>query len=592
MSSSSVASAAEAYLSRPWIARYQAGVPSEMYPSEKLLSQLPREAALYHGSKPAISFLGRVTTYSELWDQIVSMAALFQRHGVKPSDRVALMLPNVPQHVIAFHGALLAGAVVVNTSPLMVGDEFLQQMNDSGATMLVALDTTLHGLQDALRRSALKRVFVARIADALPSSKRTLYALKTLLSNQKSIDLRVKPTSGPRLIDLAEALGQDNGRFYPVRTSPDNLALLQYTGGTTGTPKAAMLTHRNLISNTLQALSWMPSFRKGKEVILGAVPFFHVYGMTVAMNLAMVGAAHLVIVPDPRNLKMLMEQIEISSPTIFPAVPTLYNAINNFCQGKRHRLDSIQICISGSAPLSPDTVAAFSKLTGNNNLVEGYGLTEASPITHVNPFSDRNPPSSIGVPLPGIDAVVMDEDKHPVEIGESGELWVSGPMVMHGYWRRPDETNAALVPWQGKMWLRTGDIVAMDAQGFFYVRDRKKDLIIASGYNIYPREVEEALQLHPDIYEAAVVGVLDAYRGESPHAVVVLKPGASPKDARCNEAALREHCRQHLSPYKVPRSIEYRSTLPKTAIGKVLRRQLQDEIRAKSSGRQGLNQRR
>ena len=366
-----------------------------------------------------------------------------------------------------------------------------------------------------------------------------------------------------------------------MRVEPDDVALLQYTGGTTGVPKGAMLTHRNLVANCEQARAWMTDLREGQEVTLAAIPFFHVYGMTVAMNLSVLVGATIALVPNPRDIKMVLGAITASKATLFPGVPTLYNAINNHPDTPKHDLTSIRACISGSAPLLLETSRKFREITGGANLVEGYGLTEASPITHTNPIFSGQREGSIGLPMPGVDAVVAGEDGQPVAAGEVGELWVAGPMVMKGYWQRPDETAKTLREAHGRTWLMTGDMSIMGEDGYFSIVDRKKDLIIAGGFNIYPREVEEVLMSHPAVLEAAAVGLPDAYRGESVHAVVALKPGM-----KATEAEIIAHCKKDLSAYKVPRSVEFRSELPKTAAMKILRRQLAQEAReAQAAGK-------
>ena len=561
---------AQTYLSRPWTARYEPGVPHDFTASNRVLPDLLRDHARNYAGRPAVSFLGATLTYAQLWQQVQQLAAALQKSGVKPGDRVAVMMPNLPQFVVSFYGSLLAGAVVVNTSPLYVADELKHQLVDSGATTLIILDSLLPRYFDVRFEVPVERVFVARVQDALPFPKNLLYPIKQRIDGDY---VPVRWTD--KILPLKDVIASQPPAPAPVTLRPDDTALLQYTGGTTGVPKGAMLTHRNLIANAEQAWSWLSDLKMGQEIGLGAIPYFHVYGMTASMNLNVLGAGHTVLIPNPRDLGMVLSEIDRVRPTLFPAVPTLYNAINHHPDTSKHDLTSIRACISGSAPLPIETARAFKDITRGANLVEGYGLTESSPITHVNPVSSGQREGSIGLPLPGVDALVMGEGNQPVALGEVGELWVSGPMVMKGYWQRPDETAKALREYAGRTWLLTGDVARMDEDGFFYIVDRKKDLIIASGYNIYPREVEEVLYAHPAVLEAAVVGVPDEYRGETVHAAVVFKEGQS-----ASEKDLIQYCRRHLSPYKAPRSVEVRTELPKTAVGKVLRRGLREQTLA------------
>ncbi|WP_104990702.1 long-chain fatty acid--CoA ligase [Deinococcus sp. NW-56] len=556
-------------MERPWLSHYEEGVPHEFTPTNDTLPDLLRRTAEQYPDRTALTFLGAKTTYRALWQQALSFAAALQKIGVQPGERVSLMLPNCPQFVVGFYGALLAGATVVNTSPLYTPHELQHQLQDSGSETLILLDAFYPRYEQIAGTVPVQRVIVTGIQDALPFPKNVLYPLK---ARREGTWVGVK--AGGSVYSMTQLVRQD-GTPEPVVMRPDDVALLQYTGGTTGVPKGAMLTHHNLVANAEQARAWMTDLRAGQEVTLAAIPFFHVYGMTVAMNLSLLIGATIVLVPNARDIKMVLGQIDASGATLFPGVPTLYNAINHHPDTPKHDLTSIRACISGSAPLLLETARQFRQITGGANLVEGYGLTEASPITHTNPIFGDQREGSIGLPFPGVDAVVMGEDGQPVPTGEVGELWVSGPMVMKGYYNRPDETEKVLREWQGQTWLLTGDMAVMDDDGYFRIVDRKKDLIIAGGFNIYPREVEEVLIAHPAVLEAAAVGVPDEYRGESVHAVVVLKPGQE-----ATEADIIAHCRRELSAYKAPRSVEFRAELPKTAVGKVLRRQLADEAKA------------
>ena len=567
-------------MNRPWLAHYESGVPHTFTPSELTLPQMLERAAGQFGARPALDFIGQRQTYRQLWANVQRFAAGLQAQGVAPGERVAIMLPNIPQFVVAFFGASLAGAVVVNTSPLYVAQELEHQLIDSGAQTLIMLDSFYPRFTEIESNPAVpvKRVIVTGVQDALPFPKNLLYPL---LEKRKGQWVDVKPSadSPVRVLTLAQLLSR-GGAPRPVQITPADVALLQYTGGTTGVPKGAMLTHRNLIANAEQAISWMTGLRPGQEVTLGAIPFFHVYGMTVGMNLSLMIGATTVLIPNPRDINMLLRAIEKAGVTLFPGVPTLYTAINNSPDTPRFDLKSVRACISGSAPLPAETARKFSEITGGAHLVEGYGLTESSPITHTNPVGGEHREGSIGLPLPGVDATIRDDAGKAVPEGEVGELWVAGPNIMAGYWNRPEETEQTIQvehqPDRQTRWLKTGDLASMDPEGYFRIVDRKKELIIAGGFNIYPREVEEVLYSHSAVLEAAVIGVADAYRGESVKAFVTFKPGRS-----ATQAEIIAHCKAHLSPYKVPRAVEARSELPHSAAGKVLRRVLAEEEKRK-----------
>ncbi|MFC4427477.1 long-chain-fatty-acid--CoA ligase [Deinococcus navajonensis] len=556
-------------LARPWLAHYEAGVPHEFTPSDTTLPAMLERAAARWPERTALEFLGARTTYRELLAQVQRFASALQSLGVQPGERVSIMLPNCPQFVVAFYGTLMAGAVAVNTSPLYTPHELQHQLQDSTSQTLVMLDAFFPRYQEIAADVDVRRVIVTGIQDALPFPKNILYPIKA-----RKDGTWVNVRAGGTVHAFKPLLGRQAPRPAPVTLRAQDLALLQYTGGTTGVPKGAMLTHRNLVANSEQARLWMSDLREGQEVTLAAIPFFHVYGMTVAMNLSVLTGATIVLVPNARDIPMVLSQIQASKATLFPGVPTLYNAINNHPETPRFDLTSIRACISGSAPLMLETARRFREITNGANLVEGYGLTETSPVTHVNPIFGEQHEGSIGLPVPGVDALIMNAQDEPVGPGEVGELWVAGPQVMLGYWQKDEETARTMREAYGRRWLLTGDMAVMDEGGYFRIVDRKKELIIAGGFNIYPREVEEVLMTHPAVMEAAAVGLPDEYRGESVHAVLVLRPGQ-----QVNEGDIMAHCRAQLSAYKVPRSVEFRAELPKTAVGKILRRQLAQEAR-------------
>ena len=555
--------------SRPWLKHYQSGVPHEFAGAAMTLPDLLEGSARRFGSRPALDFLGHRQSYRQLWANVQRFAAGLQRLGGQPGERVAVMLPNTPQFVVAFFGASLAGGIVVNVSPLSTPTELRQQLADSGATVLVILDSFYPRFAEIEGEVSVRRVIVTGIQDALPFPKNLLYPV---LEKRKGTWVNVE--AGGKISSFGQVL-EGQGQPRPVRLDVNDTALLQYTGGTTGTPKGAMLTHRSLIANAQQAVSWMPDLKDGQEVALGAIPFFHVYGMTVAMNLTLLIGGEIVLIPNPRDIKSLLGAIEKSRVTLFPGVPTMYNAINHSPDTPNFDLSSVRACISGSAALPAETARQFCALTGGATLVEGYGLTEASPITHTNPIGGEKREGSIGLPLPGIDATVRDEAGQPVAAGEVGELWVAGPNIMAGYWQRPEASQATIRQEGETRWLLTGDMATMDEDGYFRIVDRKKELILVGGHNVYPREVEEVLYQHPAVLEAAVIGIPDAYRGEQVKAYVVFKAGV-----QATEAELIAFARQQLSAYKAPRSVAVRQELPKSAVGKVLRRVLAEEERA------------
>ena len=417
-------------------------------------------------------------------------------------------------------------------------------------------------------KTQIKRVIIADVPDYVPAPFHSM--VKRKLHKE---GLMVDVPEGNGVYAFRRLLDAHPETPPQVAVSSDDTAFFQYTGGTTGVPKAAMLSHFNLVANTVQVRRWMVTLEDGKERMMGAIPFFHVYGMTVAMSLAIYLGAELIVVPNPRPIEGVMKAIDKERATVFPGVPTMYIGIINHPDVGKYDLKSVKACISGAAPLPMDVQTRFGEITGGR-LVEGYGLTEAAPVSHCNPIYGQRKAGSIGLPFPDVEAKIMDYDKFLEKPqGEEGELWLRGPQVMQGYWGRPDET-AKTITEDG--WLRTGDIARLDSDGYFYIVDRLKDIIIASGFNVVPREVEEVLFEHPKVQEAVVAGVPDAYRGETVKAYVVLRSGEA---ATADE--LIAFCAERLAPYKVPKQVEFRSELPKTQVGKFLRRVLVEEERKK-----------
>ncbi len=564
-------------MEKPWLAFYEPEVPRSIdYPREPLHEMLERTAQKYPDKtavKLVLRYLGPVLlggtmTYRQLLENVNRFAASLHALGVRKGDRVALMLPNLPQFVIAFFGALKVGAIVVNTNPTYTSREIEHQFADSGCETVVILSGFYDRLKEVQDHTQVKRVILADVPDYVPAPFNALVK-RTVKKHGQMVDVPL----GNGVYSFTQLLAQHPEAPPRVDIDPDQVALFQYTGGTTGVPKAAMLTHYNLVANTIQVKSWMRTLEDGKERMMGAIPFFHVYGMTVAMLLAVYMGAENIIVPNPRPIDGVMKAIQKEKATVFPGVPTMYIGIINHPQVKEYDLRSVKACISGAAPLPMDVQIKFGEITGGR-LVEGYGLTEAAPVTHCNPIYGQRKAGSIGLPFPDVDARIFDYEKFTEKaVGEEGELWLKGPQVMKGYYNRPDET-AKTITEDG--WLRTGDIARRDEEGYFYIVDRLKDIIIASGFNIVPREVEEVLFLHPKVQEAVVAGVPDKYRGETVKAYVVLKP-----EETCTPEEIRKFCEERLAPYKVPKQVEFRSELPKTQVGKFLRRVLVEEEKKK-----------
>jgi len=550
-------------IAKPWIANYPPETaPSLEYPRVPLTYFLEESAATYPDSN-AIYFMGKRITYRELLLLSYSFANALIKRGVKKGDRVAIMLPNTPQTVISYYGALFAGATVVMTNPLYTERELIHQLTDSGAETIITLDLLYSRVSSVRSSTPLKRLIVTSIGDYLPFVKKLLYPMVQKKQGQNPQVPYGKDVEA--FLTLIEE--NDPAVVYSKANPEEDIALLQYTGGTTGVAKGVMLTHANLIANAIQCQAVLYKLVKGKERILGVLPLFHVYGMTTVMNKGISIAAEIILIPK-YEVKEIFHMIDKRKPTLFPGAPTMYIALINHPDLQKHDLSSIEACVSGSAPLPVEVKNKFEELT-RGKLVEGYGLTEASPVTHSNPIWGKSITGSVGLPWPDTDCRIVDTATgEELAQGEIGELAVSGPQVMRGYWNRPEETAAVLKDG----WLLTGDMGYMDENGYFYIVDRKKDMIIAGGFNIYPREVEEALFEHPAIQEAAVIGVPDPYRGETVKAFIVFKEGQT-----AGEEELETHCRQRLAAYKIPRQYEIRATLPKTIVGKVLRRQLQDE---------------
>lgn len=563
---------------RPWVKYYEAGVPAQLdIPDHPLTWLLDQTSSRYPGHT-ALIYYGTKISYAALATLANRFAVALQRLGIQKGERVAIALPNIPQYPIAFYGALKAGAVVVPTNPLYTEREMQHQLADSGARIVVTLDMYYPVIRAVREKTALEQIIVTKVSDYLPPALRLLFPLsqrKTKLPEPRLSAQELRDDAMlSNMADLLKPRTKGGVEVFnlPTPAQGDDLAVLQYTGGTTGLSKGAMLTHHNLLSNALQTRRWTPKARDGEEISLCVAPFFHSYGLTVGMNLSIYAAATMVLLPK-FSAKEVVKTIARYRPTMFPGIPTMYVAIMREVKGRAEQVSSVKYCISGAAPLAAKVQEDFERLSGGK-VVEGYGLSETSPVTHCNPLNENCVNGSVGLPLPNIDAMIMgSETGRQLPPGEIGEIMVKGPNVMLGYWKREQETEAIF----HDGWMHTGDLGYMDEKGYFYIADRSKDLIVASGFNVYPREVEEVLYRHEAVLEAAVVGVPDEYRGENIAAVVVLKAGFTPTDEV--RGSIVAHCKRDLAAYKVPKIIEFRDELPKSLIGKILRREVREMLK-------------
>lgn len=561
------------YADKPWLKHYDANVPENISVPDVPLHQFLLDAAQKLPDHTAIIFKGKEITYRELDEMTDAIAAALIADGFKKGDRAVIYMPNSPQFVISYFGVLKAGGIVIATNPLYTERELEHQLADCGAETVFVLSLFYNQLKNVQRKghTNVKRIIVANVKEFLPFPLNILF---TLLKEKKE-GHRVTLEAGD--VGFSDFMARGKRAPRPnVDVSADDIALLQYTGGTTGLSKGAIALHRNLIANIMALQGWL-DWEYGNETILGAIPFFHSYGMITAMIFSASIGGRLVTIINPRDQEDVLGSINKYQPGIFPGVPAMYIAINNnpdVAAGK-YDLRSIRACISGSAPLLQETKRKFEEITGGK-LVEGYGLTEAHVATHANPVNGENRAGSIGVPLPGVECKVVDatDGGKEMPVNEPGELIIKSPTIMQGYWQMPTESKNSL----RDGWLYTGDIARMDEDGYFYIEDRKKDMIIAGGYNIYPREVEEVLAMHTAVMEVSVAGVEDERRGETVKAWIVKHPG----DAT-SEQEIIDWSKTQLAKYKYPRLIEFRDELPKTTVGKVLKRKLVEEEKQKSA---------
>jgi long-chain acyl-CoA synthetase len=568
-------------MGKPWLTHYEEGVPAEVEIPDHAVTQNLINAAAKYPNHTALIFgnvveplgnrlMDTTMNYQRLLDLTYRFAAALQQAGVKKGDRVAIHLPNCPQFVIAYYATLMVGGTIVPCNPQYVARELKHQLNDSGAETIVTLSLMYPMVKQIRAETSLKRVIVANIKEYFPGLLKLLFTLATEKKEGHYQDI-----SGDADTHwFQDVLASAPARPTPVEIDMEDTAVLMYTGGTTGVSKGAQLTHRNIQANAVQIRGWFPRLHKGQETFLTSLPLFHSYGMSTCLNLGILLAGSILLIPNPRVLIHVLKSIDKHHPTVYPAVPALYVAINNYPEINKFDVSSIKACISGAAPLPVEVQQKFQQLTGGR-LVEGYGLSEATPVTHANPIYGENRIGTIGLPFPSTDARIVDTETGTQELppGEVGELAVRGPQVMKGYWQMPTETANVL----REGWLYTGDMARMDEDGYFQIVDRKKDMILgAGGFNIYPREVEEVLYQHPKVKSAAAVGVPVPGKGERVKAYVVLKEGET-----ATEEEIIEFCRENLTRYKVPKFVEFRQDLPMTMVGKVLRRVLLEEEKKK-----------
>ena len=554
---------------KPWFSSYDPQVPHTLTYVPAAIPSILERTVHTHPDKIAILFFGFSMTYQQLWAAVQQFAGALQAIGVTRGERVVLLLPNCPQFIISYFAALQLGAVIVPTNPLYSKKELAFQITDSGATTLITLDLLFPQVSALLPELGLQRIIVGKVQDYLPPLKKLLYPIIAQKGTEKvQIQDRSDIVWFQKLMKIE----------VPRPSVPDidwnELALLQYTGGTTGRSKGAMLSHRNIVCNNLQARTWYSDFRVGEEVFISVLPFFHSYGMAVAMNLPISVAATMVLFPK-FVAKDILKAIKAYRATTLPGIPTIYSVLGSYRDIGRYDVSTIRYCVSGAAPLPGTVLKNFEKMTGGS-IIEGYGLSEASPVTHANPVDGIRKEGSIGLPLPDTDCKIVDmETGEEVPVGMPGELCIKGPQVMSGYWQQPEETRSTLMDG----WLYTGDIARMDEQGYFYIVERKKDMIISEGFNVYPREIEEFLLQHPKVSDASVVGMPDRLRGEKVYAFVVLREGQ-----RATAEEIIQYCKEHLVRYKVPRTVIFRDSIPRNIAGKNLRRVLREEAALLADG--------
>jgi long-chain acyl-CoA synthetase len=549
------------YSNKPWFKHYDYWVPEQMPFPGRPLHEIIDTAAIEVPDRPATAFFGATLTFQELKDRSDRFATALAALGINKGDRVGIMLPNCPQYIIAAFAVLRHGAIVVNINPTYTPREVLTVANDSGIRLMITMDALAPLIAGVRAQTSIEKVIVTALAEYTPAA-----AAPPRIEGTLSLTELIKDVKTPQV--------------FRVPIAPDDLAVLQYTGGTTGTPKGAMLTHANIFANVVQAEAFMYRSReRGVSRYLLVIPYFHIYAFTVGMMKGVWVGALQILLPK-YDVEHVLAAIKEYRPTYFPAVPTVFVSLLNHPRVKEFGLEHVKIFNSGGAPCPVEVIEQWERTIGRT-LSEGYGLSETSPVTHTTPQLGVRKPGTIGVPVPGTDIKIVDVETgtEEVPIGAAGELCIAGPQVMKGYWQRRDETERALrVHADGRTWFHTGDVARMDEDGYCSIVQRKKDMIIVDGFNVYPSEVETVLYMHPDVRLVAVIGMPDSYHGEVVKACVVLKGGA-----KATPPELVAHCKEQLAEYKVPRQIELRSDLPMSAVGKILYRVLRDELTAAKS---------
>ncbi len=551
-------------MDHPWTQHYEPGVPADLIPDPRTILDCFDQSVATWGDRPAVTLKGKTLTYRQLADQVDRFTTALAGLGVQKDSRVALWLPNLPQMVIAYFATLRLGAQAVNTNPLYVERELEHQFNDASVTVVITLDYLWwYKLRGMMSKVKVEHVIVTSIPDYLPFPLNLLAPLKLRKTKQY---LKVPREEGVHF--FKDLIARNPPNPPKVDIPLDHLAVLQYTGGTTGPSKGAMLTHRNLSINVQQCSSWFPALRPGKEVLLACPPYFHALGMVIGMVWPLSVGAHIILAPNPRDIPDLVKSIHKYRVSLFPAVPALFVAINNFPGIENLDMSSLRASFSGSAPLPVEVMARFEQLTGGK-ITEGFGMTETTMVTHGNPLRGLRKPGSVGIPFPGTEARVVDAEtgERELGVGVEGELCVRGPQIMAGYWNRPEETANTI----RNGWLYTGDLARVDEDGYTFIVGRKKDMIIAGGYNVYPDEVDAILTGHPAILESATIGVPDERCGERVKSFVVLKPGYS-----LDAETLRTYLVGQLAKYKLPKDIEFIPELPRSSMMKILRRELRE----------------
>ncbi|MCL1841751.1 MAG: long-chain-fatty-acid--CoA ligase [Propionibacteriaceae bacterium] len=548
-----------------WTAHYGAGVPPRIAAPDESLDMLAERAAREAPRCAATTFFGRTRTYGRLGDQIARAAQGLHALGVRPGDRVAILLPNCPQHLVAFYAVLRLGAVVVEHNPLYTPRELRHMFEDHTARIAICWDVAVPKLREQPSDIAPEHIVAVNLTSELPLAMRAALHLPFLRRRRAAITAKAPDTIGWKKLLRHRPLPASH-----PHPSPSSLALIQYTSGTTSLPKGAMLTHANLYANTLQAFAWLPGLKPREEVFYSVLPMFHAFGLTLVLTLGVMLQGRLVLFPTP-DAREVLSAAKHFPPTVFGGVPPIFYTVAAMAKRKRVSLASARMCFCGGMALPEQTAQLWDEVAGTP-LIEGYGMTEASPVICGNPVGDNRRPGTVGVPFPSTDVrvVAIDDPTTEVGTGERGELLVRGPQIFGGYWNNPDETGRALLPGG---WLRTGDVVTQDADGFVTIVDRTKELIITGGFNVSPSEVEAVLHGHPDIAEAAVIGVPRPAGGERVCAAVVLREGCA-----LHEDDVRAYCKQRLAAYKVPRIILPVDELPHSLLGKVLRAQVRDLV--------------